>query len=142
MQQTIRIFAQAARAGQRHILPKVATVLVAGVLGSTAWAEADCQGPETPSMPDGATATLEQMLEGQKSVKAFQAANMDYMKCLDAHAQAAGAEAKSAGDADAKAVATAEQSETLEAYNAAVSAEEEVAGQFNIELREYKAANK
>ena len=31
--------------------------------------------------------------------------------------------------------------EGVDAYNAAVSAEEDVAGRFNTEIREYKAAN-
>ncbi len=105
-------------------------------LGSASALADDCEAPATPSLPDGASSTMEQMLEGQKAVKAFQAANLDYMKCLEPLLNAATA-AEEAGEEGA-----AEQSKALtEAYNSAVSAEEEVAGQFNTEIREYKAAN-
>ncbi|GEM_PF-360186 len=101
----------------------------------------ECNQPERPPMPDGATATMEQMLEGQKGVKSFQSTNMAYMKCLEEQFSEAQSVAKKAKEADAKAAANATYEEAIEAYNAAVSAEEEVAGAFNIELREYKAAN-
>jgi hypothetical protein len=40
-----------------------------------------------------------------------------------------------------KAAAQETYQKGVDAYNAAVSKEEEVAGQFNTEIREYKAAN-
>ena len=101
-------------------------------------AQGECASPEMPEMPDGASASLEEMLDGQKAVKTFQAANMDYMQCLEARFTAAKEAVQDGGDRDAAAV----YEEAVEAYNAAVNAEEEVAGQFNVELREYKAANK
>lgn len=105
-------------------------------LSSTSALAADCEAPSVPSLPDGATSSMEQMLEGQKAVKAFQAANLEYMKCLEPQLSAA-TSALEAGEEGA-----ADKYKTLEeAYNGAVSAEEEVAGQFNTEIREYKAAN-
>lgn len=100
----------------------------------------DCVAPESPALPDGATSSMEQMLAGQKAVKAFQNANIDYMGCLEVDLKAAEAAFKDADD-DAKAEAKATYDSAVEAYNAAVSKEEEVAGQFNTEIREYKAAN-
>ena len=109
---------------------------LARALGSTSALAADCDMPETPTLPDGATSSMEQMLEGQKAVKAFQAANLAYMQCLEPQMKAATA-AVEAGDEGA-----ADKYKALEeAYNGAVSVEEEVAGQFNTEIREYKAAN-
>ncbi len=105
-------------------------------LGSTSALAADCEAPAAPELPDGSTATMEQMLAGQKAVKTFQAANLDYMKCLEPDLTAAEAAAK-AGDEGAAEKYQAAQ----ETYNAAVSAEEAVAGEFNTEIREYKAAN-
>ena len=105
-------------------------------LGSTSALAADCEQPAQPEMPDGATATMEQMLAGQKAVKAFQAANLEYMKCLEPALTAAEAAAK-AGEEGAIETYQAAQ----DTYNAAVSAEEAVAGEFNTEIREYKAAN-
>jgi len=42
---------------------------------------------------------------------------------------------------DNKSAAKETYADLVETYNAAVSVEEEVAGQFNTEIREYKAAN-
>ena len=91
-------------------------------------------------MPDGATASLDDMLAGQKAVKAFQASNTEYMKCLEDAFNAAEVNATDSADAATRAIAQAEYNESIEAYNAAVSVEEEVAGAFNVELRAYKAA--
>ena len=105
-----------------------------------ATAAADCEQPAQPALPDGASSTMEQMLEGQKAVKTFQAANLEYLSCLEEMVESAESAAKKA-DGDAKDEATAAYNKAVEMYNAAVSAEEEVAGQFNTEIREYKAAN-
>ena len=80
------------------------------------------------------------MLEGQKAVKAFQAANLEYMGCLETKFTAAEEAAKKGSDEE-KADAQKVYNESMNAYNAAVTKEEEVAGQFNTEIREYKAAN-
>lgn len=105
-------------------------------LGSTVSLAQDCETPSMPELPDGASATMEQMLEGQKAVKAFQASLMEYLKCLEPQLTAAqtAAEAGTEGAAD-------NYKKLEETYNTGVSMEEEVAGQFNTEIREYKAAN-
>jgi HPt (histidine-containing phosphotransfer) domain-containing protein len=109
-----------------------------GLALSSTGAYADCTAPEQPTMPDGASSTMEQMLEGQKAVKTFQAANLEYMACIEKQIAAAEAQAKNGDDSDA---AQSAHDAATEAYNAAVSAEEEVAGQFNTQIRAYKAAN-
>ena len=111
-------------------------------LGSSV-ALAECEQPEAPQLPDGANATMEQMLDGQKAVKVFQEANVEYMKCLETAFNAAAETVKNGADEAEEVIAEARESyeEAVEAYNAAVSAEESVAGQFNTEVREYKAAN-
>ena len=81
------------------------------------------------------------MLAGQKAVKTFQAANVAYMKCLEEGFTAAEEVAKNGTTDEEKAAAQAEYTQGIDAYNDAVSKEEEVAGQFNVEIREYKAAN-
>ena len=70
--------------------------LIGLILGSTASIADDCTAPPSPTPPDGATASMEQMLAGQKAVKAFQAANTDYRSCLDPLVTAA--EVAAAGD--------------------------------------------
>ncbi len=110
--------------------------LLSLALGSGTALAADCTAPEPPELPDGATSNMEQMLAGQKAVKAYQALNMDYMKCLEPALAAAEAELEGGAEGAAE-----KYKQIEEAYNAAVSAEEAVAGQFNTEIREYKAAN-
>ena len=113
-----------------------------GTLATTAHADDGCQKPDQPVVPDGSEATMEAMLAGQKAVKAFQASNMEYMQCLEARYSAAAADAKNASDENEQALAKADYDKSIDAYNAAVSAEEAVAEDFNVALRAYKAANK
>lgn len=124
------------------ILPQTALLGLGLLCTALGVGAAPCELPSRPQLPDGATASMDQMLAGQKAVQAFQASNMVYMKCLEETFTAAKtASRKSSGEAE-RAQAKARYSESLAAYNAAVSAEEEVAGDFNVELREYKVANK
>ena len=115
------------------------TLLALALVAAPALAQ-DCDQPEAPTMPDGASSTMEDMLAGQKAVKAFQAANIDYMSCVEEAMNAAEVAVTEASDDD-KAAAQETVAKLVETYNAAVSVEEEVAGQFNTEIREYKAAN-
>ena len=95
-----------------------------------------CDVPGAPPTPDGGSATLENMIAAQGEVKAFQAANAEYLECVDdlmASEKASDAEGdKSAEERFALAAAD---------YNAAVSREEQVAADFNAAIRAYKAAN-
>ena len=109
-------------------------------LSSTYATAGDCVRPEAPTIPDGASSTMEQMIAGQTAVKAFQAQNIDYMACMEPGMAAAGEQLKS-GSADEKAAAQTTYDEVESTYNAAVSAEEEVADQFNAAIRAYKASN-
>ena len=96
----------------------------------------DCTMPEVPEIPDGSTATMEEMIAGQSAVKAFQAAVADYRGCQDGRMEAMKA-AVEEGNPDA---APAYQAAT-DAYNKSVTVEEQVAEQFNQSIRAYKAAN-
>ncbi|MCR9105338.1 MAG: hypothetical protein NXI15_08620 [Gammaproteobacteria bacterium] len=119
-----------------HNLVKIAAMgLLLGATGTTA---ADCTAPDVPTMPSGSTASMEEMLSGQQAVKAFQAANLEYMGCLDPMIAAAKAKADSeeATKDDLKTLKSLE-----EQYNAAVSEEEDLAGKFNAQIRAYKEAN-
>ena len=112
--------------------------LIGLVLGSTASIADDCTAPPSPTLPDGATATMEQMLAGQKAVKAYQAVNTDYRACLDPLVTAA--EVAAAGDSPGPEL-TNTLAQLNEDYNASVSSEEQVANDFNAALRAYKKAN-
>ena len=119
---------------------KLSAVMVIMLSASGPLLAAECTNPAAPTLPKGATASMDQMLEGQKAVKAFQSANIEYMNCLEKQFMDAEARAKE-GPEDGRASAQAEYAEALEAYNTAVSHEESVAGQFNAEIRAYKEAN-
>lgn len=116
-----------------------AIILVATL--AAAQVRADCDAPDEPRIPDGAQASMQEMLDAQESVQTFQSANMDYLRCLEA--AFAGYE-KAAQEAEKKteaAKAMAAYSETVEAYNAAVAKEESVAEEFNTQIGEFRAAN-
>ena len=80
----------------------IKSTLLALALVATPALALDCDMPEAPTMPDGASSTMEDMLAGQKAVKAFQAANIDYMSCVENAMNAAEAAAKEARTRKAK----------------------------------------
>ncbi len=111
------------------------------ILGSSMASAADCVNPDAPSIPEGASSTMEQMIAGQKAVKAFQATNIEYMSCLNTRINEAEANFAATTDTTEKEASQKISSESADAYNQAVSAEESVAGAFNAAIRDYKAAN-
>ncbi len=94
-----------------------------------------CDYPERVVIPNGTTATKEDMLQGQRSVKIFVSAMEVYLECIvDTEKLArSGMEEISADDE--------QQREDLlnKKYNAAVDEMERVAAQFNVEVQAYKA---
>jgi FKBP-type peptidyl-prolyl cis-trans isomerase len=98
----------------------------------------DCTAPPPPKIPDGTTASMEQMLAAQKAVEDFQSANTEYRACLDPLVTAA--EVAAAGDSHGT-----ELQKTLEQlnndYNTSVWTEEKLANGFNVALRDFKEAN-
>lgn len=111
-------------------------VLLGLALGSAVSMAEDCTAPAPPQIAEGEDSTLEQMLASQKAVKDFQSANLAYMACLEPMLAAAEAAAKAGEEG-----AVEKYQQIQETYNAAVSREEEVAGKFNTEIRDYKTAN-
>lgn len=114
-------------------------VAVALVLGSS-MTMAECEIPESPKIPDGGSATMPDMIAGQKGVKTFQAANIAYMDCVEKLMNESEAAAKEGTD-DEKAAAAVVYDKAVTDYNAAVSQEEDVAGQFNKQIGKFKDAN-
>jgi hypothetical protein len=113
-------------------------VLIGLALGSAVSMADDCTAPDAPTLPDGSSATLEQMLAGQQAVKAFQAANSEYRTCLEPKVSAA--ETAAAGDSPGPELQEALK-QLNDEYNASVSREEDLATQFNTQLHAYKEAN-
>ncbi|HEX4974092.1 MAG TPA: hypothetical protein VFV69_23835 [Steroidobacteraceae bacterium] len=103
-------------------------------------ANADCAYPKEPSnTPDGATATQEQMVEGMKAVKEYNAQVTAYLSCLEtemnARVEAAGPDAPAEQIEQIKAIHT-------KRHNAAVEALEQNAARFNEQVKTFKAREK
>ena len=116
---------------------------VAALAGGNAYAA--CTYPTAPdSIPDGNTATLEQMVAAQKAVKKFDEEIGAYTACLKLESDAALAQVDSGSD-DAK--QKEERKKELERmqvqkHNAAVEADEALATRFNEQLKVFKAKQK
>ena len=101
------------------------------ILMSSAFANAQCTRPEAPQLPDGDTADMQAMIEGQKTVKAYVTGTEAYLDCLASEGEKAGEEA----NPDVEMA-------RIEKHNAAVDEMEKVANEFNEEIQEYKAKAK
>lgn len=116
----------------------VGTVL-AGLL-AIASANADCSYPKAPTgLPDGATATEDEMVSGMKTIKEYNNQVTAYLTCLDtemnARIEAAGADAPTDQVEQIKAIHT-------KRHNAAVEELESNATRFNEQVKVYKARGK
>ena len=105
-------------------------------------AYAACTYPTPPDkLPDGATASRDEMLAGKKKVTEFDAAIGAYNTCLQKEADEA--IAKLAADDKDKETKKAEiQKMADQKHNAAVEADEQIAGRFNEQLKAYNAKAK
>jgi hypothetical protein len=96
-----------------------------------------CGAPQAPhDIPDGATATRDQMVSAHATVKAFDEATTIYNQCVDTTAYQASIQFKT--------VATSAETETLNSlqvhlHNEAIDRDRELANRFNVQLRRFKA---
>jgi len=89
-----------------------------------------CETPAVVAIPDGKTATKEQMLAARDQVKAYMKSMDEFMACIDQEAAAKGEGAPP------------EYKDQMAArHNAAVSEEEAIAAAFNDQLHAYNAAH-
>jgi len=117
------------------LLASLATSLLA-----TAAANADCTYPKSPSgLPDGSTATQEEMVGGMKAIKEYNAKVTEYLGCLETEMntriEAAGPDAPPEHVEQIKAIHT-------KRHNAAVEELEANADRFNEQVKVYKAREK
>ena len=117
----------------------LASLTLVGLL-SAGLANAECLYPKAPaSIPDGATATEQEMIDGMKAVKDYNNQVTAYLSCLDMEMQAridaAGAEAPADQIAQIKAI-------QAKRHNAAVEELESHASRFNEQVKVYKARSK
>lgn len=119
-----------------------ALVLAAGI--ATSAAAQDCSAPRAPDVPNGATASEEQMVQGQQAIKSYMAESNTYLSCLEQEGKRFRAEVmkdKSLSDADRKSRLAQKDQELTKKHNDAVDQQESIAARFNNAVREYRAAN-
>jgi hypothetical protein len=114
--------------------------LIAALSAGPAYAA--CTYPTPPDkLPDGATATRDEMLAGKKKVTEFDNAIGEYNTCLQKEADEA--IAKLEGDDKERESKKADiQKMADQKHNAAVEADEQVAARFNEQLRAFNAKQK
>ncbi len=114
------------------------SLLAAAALASLALAPAyaDCSFPAAPTgLPDGNVATLAQMLAAQKTVQSYNHNMMAYLACIKK--QNDQAIAKQSMKLTKKQVASLEAME-VKRHNAAVDQLQNVANEFNAQVRAYQ----
>jgi hypothetical protein len=116
---------------------KALLALAATAALSAGVAYADCPYPTAPDkIPDGATATMQDMLAGQKAVGEYNQAINDYVACIDkdlADAIAkAGDKIKPEQKADMQRIAN-------QKHNAAIDQLQSVADRFNEQVKVFRA---
>ena len=66
---------------------------IAAVTFLAAPAAAECLLPHTPPLPEGRTASRDQIMAGVGAVKGYQAALVEYRDCIDGQVEALGTDA-------------------------------------------------
>ncbi len=116
------------------MIMKLMSAIAAAILFASPLAFA-CDYPPRADLPDGISASKDDMMAGQTSVKAFMASMEEYLACIEKEEEAAvGALVASDDDERANREATFNKK-----YNAAVEDMELVAARFNEQVRAYKA---
>ena len=99
-------------------------------------ADATCTYPSEPAeIPDGKTATLEQMKAAQKTVKDFDAAIVAYTSCLKLEHEAALTKSPDLSEDRKKEM----EKKLAQKHDAAITADEALAARFNEQVKAYKA---
>lgn len=116
------------------IIPALACATTLFTLSAASYA---CDYPSKVDIPNGSTASKEEMIDGQRDVKDFVAKMEVYLECLVAEEKSTRAQMDDL---------TAEEEQAREdmlnkKYNAAVDDMEKVAAQFNDQVQAYRARN-
>ena len=93
-----------------------------------------CDYPESAEVPNGSTATREEMLAGQQAVKDYIAAMEEYLACIEEEEQAT---LETLPDISDEERVNRERALTMK-HNAAVEQMELIAARFNEEVRVYR----
>jgi hypothetical protein len=108
-----------------------------------AQAHADCTHPTPPGkLPDGATASKQEMINGMMAVKAFDQAIKAYTDCLKLEHDTAVSKIDPTDASKAKSEKSSLDSVWAKKNDAAVDEDSAVAKQFNDQVKVFKEKNK
>jgi len=97
-----------------------------------------CEYPHRADVPDGTTATKEEMIAGQRGIKTYMSDMETYLSCIEAAEQET-----VAGNGEPDEAAKQQRIEMYnKKYNAAVDEMNLVAEEFNVQVRAYKERSK
>ncbi len=88
-----------------------------------------CEQPAEVQLPDGATASTEQMVDGQRAVKDYIAQGEAFLACMEESEKANG-----------ETLSEEQKLENVEIYNSVVDKMQMLAQNFNEQIKAYKAA--
>lgn len=94
-----------------------------------------CDYPQRASVPNGNSATKDEMIAGQKAVKAYMAAMDEYLACIASEEEVAKAQIEDPSEEELQ----QRQLMLNKRHNAAVEEMEIVAANYNNAVRAYKA---
>ena len=104
--------------------------LLALLYSGGAFAQSQCNRPQNVAIPDGASASLDQMLEAQSGVRAYMTAMEEYLECINEVIE----------DADDETPPETVNG-WIEQHNESVDEMEATAARFNEERIAYQQAN-
>jgi hypothetical protein len=94
-----------------------------------------CDYPTKVPIPNGSTASQEEMIEGQRGVKQYVADMEAYLECIVDEEKAARAAIEDLKPEDEQ----QREDKLTKKYNAAVDEMEQVAAKFNVEVQTFKS---
>ena len=125
---------------------KAFLALAAATAFSAGTAYADCSYPTPPDhLPDGNTATLQEMVEAQKAVKQYDKDINAYVACIQLERNDAIGKVAKPGEtptADQKKAMDDMTRVEVQKHNAAIDQLQSVADRFNEQVKVYKAREK
>jgi hypothetical protein len=109
-------------------------------LGCVSVARAECVYPKSPDAPpNGATATLQEMIAAKHAFDAYNTAMNTYLDCLNLEMDVAAPKDPSKLTPDDRKLADQQQRILTQKHNAAFDELQAVIGRFNEQLRIFKA---
>jgi len=112
---------EVAQALYEMLVPEGAENIIAAPSAALAQLAGECLIDKPPALPDGGTATLDEMLEGQTAIRTFLSQSEESIECLDSTAKSHG-------------LMDEQRSLLIRAHNDTVDVMEEIAENFNAQI--------